>query len=127
MDNTNKRHAQHLSVNKVRTICDVEIPLTGIGRETRYEYIKFECGDVVRWNARKQQFLLMQTCDHPDQRRISISIFDNAADMVYYVKEILTQEVNSYKLLKIYTRHNFWHDVLKTWPYVKYAVQQYQD
>lgn len=127
MDNTNKRHAQHLSVNKVQTICDVEIPLTGIGREPKFEYIKFECGDVMRWNARKQKFLLMQTCDHPDQRRIDISVFDNAADMVYYLKNVLTQHVNMYKCLKIYTRHNFWHDVIKTWPYVKYAVQQYKD
>lgn len=125
MTTTKKSKVKHYSGYNVQTICDVEIPLNSAGGEPRFEYQKFECGDLIRRGNERSHFLLLQTCDYPEERRTSISIFDSVSDMVYYVQQMLTQTVNLYQVANIYTRNNFWHNVIKSWKYVKHHVKQY--
>lgn len=127
MGTRKKQGAEHFALRKVSTICDMEIPQHSAGETPEFEYVKIECGDVVSWNQKGQKFCLVQTTDFPDQRAISVSVFRTMADLVYYVKQVLTQYATMYTDAQIFTRKNMWHTMLNSWPYVKNRIVLYAE
>lgn len=122
-----KPSALHYSCYNMQVICELRVPLQHGSTDNKYEVQRYECGDVIRSANGRSRYILIVTTFYPDDRRTSVSVFDDCAAMIYYVQCRLTELVNLYQVAEIETYNNFWHGILSAWKFVKYHIKRDHD
>lgn len=119
-----KDAVKHVFLQKFLYIAEVEIPRQYKDEPPAVERVSFEYAEKSIVNNERQRFALVIRSNRYGDITESVSLFLSYPDALYFLRQRLHELCDMNAGARIYPRDEFWHQIITTWPVVKYHVQK---